>query len=71
MQNFYHYGDKIGTQVKDSIVQRSNIGTGAGADVDMNADTGAGGGMAEKKCPTCSTVVEGNGKYCNECGAKL
>ena len=29
VQNFYHYGDNIGTQVKDSFIQRSNIGTGA------------------------------------------
>ena len=27
VQNFYHYGDKIGTQITDSVVQRSNIGT--------------------------------------------
>ena len=63
MQNFYHYGDKIGTQVTDSIVQRSNIG--AGGDVD------AGGDVVGRECPTCGTVAEGNGKYCNECGAKL
>ncbi|MCK5660071.1 MAG: hypothetical protein KAH86_01840 [Methanosarcinales archaeon] len=55
VQNFYHYGDNIGTQVKDSIVQRSNIGTA----------------QVENKCSECGTVAEGNGKFCNECGTKL
>ena len=55
VQNFYHYGDNIGTQVKDSFVQRSNIGTGA--DV--------------KKCPNCSRDVDANEKFCLECGTKL
>lgn len=59
VQNFYHYGDKIGTQVKDSIVQRSNIG--AGGDVDAT----------EKKCSECGTVAEGNGRFFNGCGGKL
>ena len=44
---------------RDGVMQRSNIGTGAGGDV------------AEKKCPTCGTVAERNGKFCNECGGKL
>jgi len=26
VQNFYHYGDNIGTQVKDSFVYKSNVG---------------------------------------------
>ncbi len=55
VQNFYHYGDNIGTQVKDSLVQRSNIGTGT--DV--------------KKCPNCGRDVDVNEKFCLECGAKL
>ena len=28
VQNFYHYGDNIGTQVKDSFVYKSNVGSG-------------------------------------------
>ncbi len=28
VQNFYHYGDNIGTQVKDSFVYKSNVGNG-------------------------------------------
>ena len=55
VQNFYHNGDNIGTQVKDSIVQRSNIGTGADA----------------RKCSECGTVAGEYGKFCNECGIKL
>jgi hypothetical protein len=58
VQNVYHYGDNIGTQVKDSLVQRSNVGTGA--DV--------------KKCPNCSRDVDANEKFCLfclECGTKL
>ena len=55
VQNFHHYGDKIGTQVKDSVVQRSTIGTD----------------VVERKCPECGIVAEGNGKFCNGCGGKL
>ena len=55
VQNLYHNSDNIGMQVKDSIVQHSNIGAGA----------------AEKKCPQCGTVADWNGKICNECGVKL
>lgn len=42
VQQYIHLGDKIGTQVKDSFVQRSNIGAGAwkcpkcGRDVEAN-----------------------------------
>jgi len=28
VQNFYHYGDNIGTQVKDSFVYKSSVGSG-------------------------------------------
>ena len=55
VQHFYHYGDNIGTQVKDSIVQRSNIGAGAG----------------DKKCSNCNTVVDASSEFCNKCGEKL
>ncbi len=55
VQNFYHYGDNIGTQVKDSFVQRSNIGTGADA----------------MKCPNCNRDVDANEKFCLECGTKI
>ena len=37
VQNFYHNGDNIGTQVKDSIVQHSNIGPGAAEKSVQNA----------------------------------
>ena len=53
VQNYYHYGDNIGTQVKDSFVQRSNIGTGTkkcpncGRDVEAN----------EKFCLECGTKL--------------
>lgn len=43
--------------VKDSIVQRLNIG----------ADTNA----TEKICSKCGTVAEENEKYCNGCGWML
>ena len=55
VQNFHHYGDNIGTQIKDSLVQRSNIGTGdmkkclnCGRDVDAN----------EKFCLECGTKID-------------
>ena len=55
VQNFHHHGDNIGTQVKDSLVQRSNIGTGTDA----------------KKCPNCNRDVNTNEKFCLECGTKI
>ena len=55
VQNFNHHGDNIGTQVKDSLVQRSNIGTGE--DV--------------KKCPNCKRDVNANEKFCLECGTQI
>ncbi|WP_462273698.1 PEGA domain-containing protein [Methanohalophilus sp.] len=34
IQNYYHYGDKVGTQISDSLVQRSNIGVSNSGDKD-------------------------------------
>jgi rRNA maturation endonuclease Nob1 len=50
---YIHVGDKIGTQVKDSVVQRSTIGAGArkcsecGKEVEAN----------EKFCPECGAKL--------------
>ena len=55
VQQHIHYGDKIGTQVKDSVIQRSTIGTGArkcsecGKAVKANATF----------CPECGTEIGG------------
>ena len=49
-----HYGDKIGTQVKDSIVQRSNIG----ADTKRKCpDCGKEAGDYEKFCNECGAKL--------------
>ncbi|GEM_PF-2114738 len=53
VQQHIHIGDRIGTQVKDSIVQRSTIGAGArkclncGREVEVN----------EKFCPECGAKL--------------
>lgn len=50
-----HYGDKIGTQVKDSVVQRSNIG----ADTKRKCpDCGKEAGDNEKFCNECGVKLE-------------
>ena len=51
--NNYHYGDKIGTQVKDSVVQRSNIGQ------NDNTCPGCGEGhtVGAKFCSSCGTTL--------------
>lgn len=56
IQQFYHYGDTIGTQVKDSVVQRSNIGKGVGAGNRLN------------NCSGCGREVNDNERFCSECG---
>ena len=55
VQHIHNYGDNIGTQVKDSLLQRSNIGT----DTDVI------------KCPNCNRDVDANEKFCLECGTKI
>ena len=49
-----HYGDKIGTQVKDSVVQRSNIGAGVKRKC---PDCGKETGDNEKFCNECGTKL--------------
>ena len=49
-------GDRIGTVVKDSLVQRSTIG----------GDT-----EPVKKCPNCGKDVSEAEKFCLECGEQL
>lgn len=50
-----HYGDKIGAQVKDSVVQRSNIGT----DTKIKCpDCGKEAGENEKFCNECGVKLE-------------
>ena len=58
VQKFYHIGDnvKIGTVVKDSVVQRSTIG---------------GSAEEGKKCPRCGKEVSEAEKFCPECGEHL
>ena len=50
---YIHIGDKIGSQVSDSVIQRSNLGAG------------------KITCSNCGKEVEGDEKFCIECGAKL
>jgi len=50
---YIHIGDKIGSRVSDSVIQRSNLGAGKTA------------------CSNCGREVEGDEKFCLECGAKL
>jgi hypothetical protein len=52
VQQYY----QVGTLVKDSVVQRSTIGT----------EDEAG-----KKCPRCGRAVSADERYCPECGEKL
>lgn len=54
VQHVHNYGDNIGTQVKDSLVQRSNIGTGTKKC--MNCGTDAN--LNEKFCNECGTKFE-------------
>ncbi len=54
IQNFYHYGDNIGTQVKDSFVQRSNIGTNSKTCPQCNIECD----MNEKFCSECGSKLE-------------
>lgn len=54
IQQFYHYGDNIGTLVKDSIVQRSTIGTGAR----KCPNCGREAGVDEKFCTGCGARLE-------------
>ena len=54
VQNVHNYGDNIGTQVKDSLVQRSNIGTGAKKCVNCGNDVNTN----EKFCNECGTKFE-------------
>ncbi|SFM33268.1 PEGA domain-containing protein [Methanolobus profundi] len=51
--NNYHYGDNIGTQITDSVIQRSNIGTS------NDKCTGCGKDIVkdEKFCMSCGTAV--------------
>ena len=53
VQNFYHYGDNIGTQVKDSFVQRSNIGADVKKCPNCSRDVDAN----EKFCLECGTKL--------------
>ena len=50
---YIHIGDKIGSQVSDSVIQRSNLEAG------------------KITCSNCGKEVEGDEKFCLECGAKL
>ncbi len=50
---YIHIGDKIGSQVSDSVIQRSNLGAG------------------KITCSNCGKEVEGDEKFCLECGAEL
>ena len=59
VQQFYHYGDNVSTQVRDSVVQRSKIG----ADPDAQEDI--------RKCSGCGREVEDNERFCHECGERL
>ncbi len=54
VQHVHNYGDNIGTQVKDSLVQRSNIGTGTKKCVNCGTDTNTN----EKFCNECGTKIE-------------
>ena len=54
VQHIHNCGDNIGTQVKDSLVQRSNIGTGTKKC--MNCGTDAN--LNEKFCNECGTKFE-------------
>ena len=54
VQNFHHYGNNIGTQVKDSLVQRSNIGAGT----KMCENCGTDANTNEKFCNECGTKFE-------------
>jgi len=54
IQNFYHYGDNIGTQVKDSFVQRSNIGTNSKTCPQCNIECD----MNERFCFECGSKLE-------------
>jgi len=52
-----HIGDKTQTDIKDSVIQRSNFGTGIPLD--------------RKVCPRCQKKIEGNEKFCSDCGQDL
>ena len=54
VQHVHNYGDNIGTQVKDSLVQRSNIGTGTKKCVNCGTDAN----LNEKFCNECGTKFE-------------
>jgi len=58
---YIHIGDKIGSKVSDSVIQRSNI----------EAGKGAGKGAGKITCSNCGKEVEGDEKFCIECGAEL
>ena len=52
-----HVGNSAQTDIKDSVIQRSNFGTEIP--------------MEKKGCPRCQKKIEGNEKFCSECGHQL
>lgn len=52
-----HIGDKTQTDIKNSLIQRSNFGTEIP--------------IEKKGCPRCQKKIEGNEKFCSECGQNL
>ena len=55
VQNFYHNGDNIGTQVKDSFVYKSNVGN---VDADTCPQCGKEKTEGEPFCSGCGTKFE-------------
>jgi len=55
VQNFYHYGDSVGTQVKDSFVYKSNVGNG---DAGICPQCGKGKAEGEPFCSGCGAKFE-------------
>jgi len=53
VQNFYHYGDNVGTQVKDSFVYKSDVGTGTGKCPNCDREVEAN----EKFCLECGAKL--------------
>jgi hypothetical protein len=55
VQNFYHYGDNVGTQMKDNFVYKSDVGSG---ETEMCPQCGKGRVEGEKFCSRCGAEFE-------------